>query len=366
VNKTASEAVSAMGTRAIAGIATFVLACGHAGAATAAGATQFKLGTFEKQGHRFVGVVVRDSVVVDLAAANGGSPRDMKELIARYDQGLREKIGELVAAEAQGGGSKAHVHALKDLKVLPPIMYPTTMLNTAVNYVEHGKEMAGVPSIGGAAGNEPGMALPGTRSAPGIWERRDDDRRWNPYMFLKAPSAVVADGESVRLPVGRAQIDWECELAVVIGKTAARVSSAAASSYIFGYTIENDVSDRGGRGDSRSGSDWLIGKSHDTFAPLGPFIVPREFVADPRNIGIRFTLNGATMQQGSTAAMIHDVFEQVQYASNILTLHPGDVIATGTPPGVGSGRKPPIFLKAGDKMACTYDGVGTLRNDVSN
>jgi 2-keto-4-pentenoate hydratase/2-oxohepta-3-ene-1,7-dioic acid hydratase in catechol pathway len=224
--------------------------------------------------------------------------------------------------------------------------------------------MAGSPSIS-PPGNEPGAALPGTVSAPGIWERRADDRRWNPYMFLKAPSAVIADGESVRLPVGRTQIDWECELAVVIGKTAARVSSADAASYIFGYTIENDVSDRGGRGDSRSGSDWLIGKSHDTFAPLGPFIVPKEFVADPRNLSIRFTLNGETMQQGSTAAMIHDVFEQVQYASNILTLRPGDVLATGTPPGVGSGRKPPIFLKAGDKMACTYEGVGTLRNDVA-
>jgi 2-keto-4-pentenoate hydratase/2-oxohepta-3-ene-1,7-dioic acid hydratase in catechol pathway len=224
--------------------------------------------------------------------------------------------------------------------------------------------MAGSPSIS-PPGNEPGAALPGTVSAPGIWERRADDRRWNPYMFLKAPSAVIADGESVRLPVGRTQIDWECELAVVIGKTAARVSSADAANYIFGYTIENDVSDRGGRGDSRSGSDWLIGKSHDTFAPLGPFIVPKEFVADPRNLSIRFTLNGETMQQGSTAAMIHDVFEQVQYASNILTLRPGDVLATGTPPGVGSGRKPPIFLKPGDKMACTYEGVGTLRNDVT-
>jgi 2-keto-4-pentenoate hydratase/2-oxohepta-3-ene-1,7-dioic acid hydratase in catechol pathway len=353
-----------MGTRTIAAIATFVLACSQAAGAAAAGATQFKLGTFEQDGRRFVGVVVRDSVVVDLPAANGGSPRDMKELIAQYDQGLRQKIVELVAAEAQG--SKAHVHVLQDLKVLPPIMYPMTMLNTAVNYVEHGKEMAQVPAVAGAAGNEPGTALPGTRSAPGIWERRDDDRRWNPYMFLKAPSAVIADGESVRLPVGRTQIDWECELAVVIGKTAARVGSGAAASYIFGYTLENDVSDRGGRGDSRSGSDWLIGKSHDTFAPLGPFIVPKEFVADPRNLGIRFTLNGETMQQGSTAAMIHDVFEQVQYASHILTLHAGDVIATGTPPGVGSGRKPPIFLKAGDKMACTYEGVGTLRNDVTN
>jgi 2-keto-4-pentenoate hydratase/2-oxohepta-3-ene-1,7-dioic acid hydratase in catechol pathway len=350
--------MSLMGTRAIAAIVTLIMA----GSAAAADTPPYKLGTFEKDGRHFVGIVVRDSHVIDLPAANNGAPRDMKELIAQYDQGLRRKIVDLVAAEAQG--AKAHVVELKALKVLPPIMYPTTMLNTAVNYVEHGREMSGSPSIS-PPGNEPGAALPGTRSAPGIWERRADDRRWNPYMFLKAPSAVIADGESVRLPVGRTQIDWECELAVVIGKTAARVSSADAASYIFGYTIENDVSDRGGRGDSRSGSDWLIGKSHDTFAPLGPFIVPKEFVADPRNLGIRFVLNGETMQQGNTAAMIHDVFEQVQYASHILTLRPGDVLATGTPPGVGSGRKPPIFLKHGDRMACTYDGVGTLRNDVT-
>jgi len=353
-----SAPMSAISTRTIAAIATLAVA----GSAAAADSPQFKLGTFEKDGRRFVGIVVRDSHVIDLPAANNGRPHDMKELIAQYDQGLRRKIVELVAAEA--GGAKANVLELKALKVLPPIMYPTTMLNTAVNYVEHGREMAGSPSIS-PPGNEPGAALPGTVSAPGIWERRADDRRWNPYMFLKAPSAVIADGESVRLPVGRTQIDWECELAVVIGKTAARVSSADAANSIFGYTIENDVSDRGGRGDSRSGSDWLIGKSHDTFAPLGPFIVPKEFVADPRNLSIRFTLNGETMQQGSTAAMIHDVFEQVQYASNILTLRPGDVLATGTPPGVGSGRKPPIFLKDGDKMACTYEGVGTLRNAVT-
>jgi 2,4-diketo-3-deoxy-L-fuconate hydrolase len=352
--------------RRLVAIAMLAAACSPFSTVAAAEATPFKLGTFEKDGRRFVGIVVRDAVVVDLPAANGGRPSDMKELIAQYDQRLRQRIAELAAsAAAEGGSSRAHTFTLQELKVLPPIMYPMTMLNVAVNYVEHGREMASVPSVGGPAGNEPGRPPPGTQSAPGIWERRENDPRWNPYMFLKSPSAIVADGESVRLPVGRTQIDWECELAVVIGKPASRVSSTDAAGYIFGYTIENDVSDRGGRGDSRSGSDWLIAKSHDTFAPLGPFIVPKEFVADPRNIAIRFTLNDRVMQEGSTAAMIHDVFEQVQYASNVLTLRPGDVIATGTPPGVGSGRKPPIFLQDGDKMACTYQGVGTLRNDVS-
>ena len=111
---------------------------------------------------------------------------------------------------------------------------------------------------------------------------------------------------------------------------------AQASDVIFGYTIENDVSDRGGRGDDRYGSDWLIGKSHDTFAPMGPFIVPKEFAGDPRKLDVKFMLNGQLMQDASTSLMIHDVFEQVSYASNILTLRPGDVIATGSPAGVGS------------------------------
>ena len=110
---------------------------------------------------------------------------------------------------------------------------------------------------------------------------------------------------------------WECELGIVIGRQAAQVPVAQAADYIFGYTIENDVSDREGRGDNRYGSDWTIGKSHDTFAPMGPFIVPKAFVRDPRNLGIKFTLNGKVMQDANSSLMIHDVFEQVSYASHI-------------------------------------------------
>ena len=159
-------------------------------------------------------------------------------------------------------------------------MYPTTMLNVAVNYRAHAAEMAG-----GArrrrAGPRQGDALPGTTSAPGIWERKPDDKRWNPYMFFKSPTIVIADGEAIRLPVGRTNIDWECELGVVLGRTADHVPIDRAGDYIFGYTLENDVSDRGGRGDTRHGSDWVLGKNHDTFAPMGPFIVPKEFVREP-------------------------------------------------------------------------------------
>jgi 2-keto-4-pentenoate hydratase/2-oxohepta-3-ene-1,7-dioic acid hydratase in catechol pathway len=333
----------------------------------------FKLGTFERSGQPFVGIVLRDSVVIDLAAAHAAIrigntalavPRDMKDLIARYDEGVRGRIQEIIAAGSQG----PYVHQLSALKTLPPIMYPTTMINVALNYREHATEMAGLnsgpPALTPGA-PPPGAATPGTKSAPGIWERGGSDTRWNPYAFLKSPTAVIANGEAIRLPPGRDQIDWECELGVVIGKPASRVPLDRAADVIFGYTLENDVSDRGGRGDDRYGSDWLIGKSHDTFAPMGPFIVPKEFAGDPRKLNVKFTLNGQLMQDASTALMIHDVFEQVTYASNILTLRAGDVIATGSPAGVGSARKPPIFFKPGDVSVCTYEGIGTLTNPVT-
>lgn len=356
----------------------FVLAAGILPAVFlhAQAVTPYKLGTFQREGRMFVGAVIRDSLVIDLAAASRAitapagrvdPPTDMKDLIARYDAGLRDRIVEIVrSVSAQTATRPPYLHDLKSLKTMPPIMYPTTMLNVAVNYAEHGAEMAARDATG-ARGDAAvqGSAPPDTTAAPGIWERKPGDSRWNPYMFLKSPTAVIADGESIQLPQGRTDIDWECELGVVVGRAASRVSAADAKSYIFGYTLENDVSDRGGRGDRRfGGSDWLIGKSHDTFAPMGPLIVPKEFVANPQALPIIVRLNNKLFQEGSSAQMIHDVYEQVEYASNIMTLRPGDVIATGTPPGVGSAKKPPVFFKAGDVLTCTYTGIGTLTNPV--
>jgi 2-keto-4-pentenoate hydratase/2-oxohepta-3-ene-1,7-dioic acid hydratase in catechol pathway len=268
--------------------------------------------------------------------------------------------------EAAGEAKLAYVYDRTAVKVLPPIMYPTTMLNVAVNYAAHDQEMAQlraqVPGMGVATS---GAALPGTQSAPGIWERASSDTRWNPYMFMKSPAAIIGDGDTIRLPSGRTQVDWECELGVVVARQATRVPVARSADYIFGYTLQNDVSDRGGRGDTRYGSDWLISKNHDTFAPLGPFITPKEFIADPQKLTVRFVLNGQVMQEASTSLMIHNVFEQISYASNIMTLRPGDIIATGTPAGVGSARTPPVYFKPGDRSVCTYEGVGTLTNSVA-
>jgi 2-keto-4-pentenoate hydratase/2-oxohepta-3-ene-1,7-dioic acid hydratase in catechol pathway len=358
--------------------ASFAVATG--GILAAQAPAPFKLGTFQRDARTFVGIVLRDSVVVDLTAADAvvpgrtsAAPADMKDVIARYDAGVRDRINAIVRAVGPAGGARpAYVYDLSTLKVLPPVM-PATLLNAAVNYRAHGEEMArrdggSSPGLGGSgrgAAPPAGTATPGTRSAPGIWERRADDTRWNPYLFLKATSAIIADGEAIRIPAGRTQIDWECELGVVIGRTASRVPAAEAASYIFGYTIEHDVSDRGGRGDDRYGSsDWLIGKSHDTFAPLGPFITPKEFVPDPQKLPVKFTLNGQLMQDANTSFMIHTVNELLSFGSHILTLRPGDIIATGTPDGVGSARNPPIFLKGGDRTSCTYEGVGTLSNPV--
>jgi 2,4-diketo-3-deoxy-L-fuconate hydrolase len=336
----------------------------------------YKLGTFQRLDKTFVGVVI-GGVVADLAAANDAvasgkrvpAPSDMKDLIARYDSGLRERIVEIVrAVNAAGASRPAYVHALSALKTMPPIMYPMTMLNAAVNYREHGEEMARAGASpqqqAPSTSPPPGTAPPGTKTMSGIWERRPDDMRWNPYMFLKSPTAVIADGEAIRIPRGRTQIDWECELGVVISRQGSQVPVAQAANYIFGYTMEMDVSDREARGDSRYGSDWLIAKNQDTFAPMGPFITPKEFIRDPKNLPVRFTLNGRVMQDANTSLMIHDVFELVAYGSSIMTLRPGDVLATGSPAGVGSARNPQIFLKRGDTTSCTYEGVGTLTNSV--
>ncbi len=359
-------------------ICAVVIAAAAAATLGAQAAAPFKLGTFQRDGRTFVGIV-RDSLVIDLAAADAAipgrtvaAPTDMRDVVARYENGLRNRIYAIVKTVGPAPSVRpAYVHDLAALKVLPPLV-PGTLLNAAVNYRAHGEEMARrdggtSPGLGAARGAAPppGTATPGTRSAPGIWERRADDTRWNPYLFLKATSAIIADGESIRIPVGRSQIDWECELGVVVGRTASRITAAEAPNYIFGYTLEHDVSDRAGRGDDRYGSsDWLIAKSHDTFAPLGPFITPKEFVRDPQRLPVKFTLNGQLMQDSNTSYMIHSVFELLSYGSNIMTLRAGDIVATGTPDGVGSARNPPIFLKAGDRTVCTYEGVGTLTNRV--
>jgi 2-keto-4-pentenoate hydratase/2-oxohepta-3-ene-1,7-dioic acid hydratase in catechol pathway len=355
-------------------LVALMLTAGTSLVVTAQSPTPYKLGMFQRGDTEFIGVVLADRVI-DLAAANSAvagprmtMPASMKQLMARYASDYRTRIVQVVSAvTAQAAKPPTYVYPLTALKTLPPIMYPTVMLNAAVNYREHGAEMQRAdasPSVQNLSGPAPGTAPPGTQSISGIWQRAAGDTRWNPYMFLKSPTTIIADGEAVRLPRARQRVDWECELGVVIGAEASGVPVAQSANAIFGYTMQLDVSDPEARGDGRHGSDWLIAKNHDTFGPLGPFITPKEFVRDPKNLRVTFSLNGQMMQDASTSLMIHDVFELVSYGSSILSLRPGDVIATGTPAGIGSARTPPIFLKAGDRTSCTYEGVGTLTNSV--
>ncbi len=167
------------------------------------------------------------------------------------------------------------------------------------------------------------------------------------------------------MPVGRDRLDFECEFDTVIGKASSRVPIERAADYIFGYTVQIDVSDRGGRGDRKmGGSDWLVGKNHDTFGPLGPFIVPKEFIKDPMNVKHTFRLNGEVMQDSNTERMSHNIYELVHYATDILTLHAGDVISGGSPAGTNIERAEPRWMRAGDTAVCTVEGVGTQTHTI--
>jgi 2-keto-4-pentenoate hydratase/2-oxohepta-3-ene-1,7-dioic acid hydratase in catechol pathway len=333
--------------------------------------TPYKLGTFAQGDRTFIGVVLNDSLIIDLAAANQAYekqnasapkisiPATMSQLISAYDtNGLRARVASIAAAANQT--RPAGALDVKTVKTLPPVM-PQNILNAAVNYTEHEKEMAGRSTQAGATA--PPSKPPD--SIPGIWMRKPGDTRQNPYVFPKMVGAVVANGEAIRLPPGRTQVDWECELAVVIGRTADHVTAENANTYIFGYTLQNDVSDRGGRADGRHGSDWFLGKSHPTFAPLGPYIVPKEFVPDPMKMRIQFTLSGKLMQDSNTDRMTHTPYEMVSYVTHILRLQPGDIVSTGSPAGVGTARAEPIYMKNGDVSSCTIGNIGTLVNPVT-
>jgi 2,4-diketo-3-deoxy-L-fuconate hydrolase len=185
-----------------------------------------------------------------------------------------------------------------------------------------------------------------------------------PYMFLKLSNTVIGNGETVRMPPETSKLDWEVELAAVIGKRVRRVSVADALDAVACYTILNDISarDLNVRSDYPFKHDWFQGKCHDTFAPIGPWLVPASQIPDPQAVQMRLDVNDVPMQQDSTANMIWTVREQIAYLSTIVTLEPGDVIATGTPTGVGMGRG--VFLKAGDRMIASIEGIGRLANDV--
>ncbi len=365
------------------------VAVGMGESAQAAGAPQstpFKLGTFSANGREYLGLVLRDTVVVDIEAANAQYERThatapkvkfpavMTELIAGYDAQLGPRLRTLASENAAVQGA-AYIRQVSAVKVLPPVR-PAVILNAGANYPEHAagivQQNARSAAPAGPATPAPPLAGGGPpravgQSMPGIWERAANDTRGdNPYLFLKSPSVVVGANDDVVIPRGRTQIDWECEFAVVVGKQAQDVPVAKAADYIFGYSIEFDVSDRGGRGDRKMGGgpDWLVQKNHDTFGPIGPYIVPREFVPDPTNVRHYFTLNGEIKQDSNTSRMEYNLWEMLSYGSSIMTLHPGDFIALGSPSGTNIERENPRWMQPGDVGVCVVEGIGEQRHNI--
>ncbi len=330
-------------------------------------AEPFKVGTFEIDGTRQVGIVLRDQLVVELDAANLALernpayakiplPADMLDLIARYEYGMRprlyEIVNDLVARDLLDGVRPDYVHEVDAVRTLPPIMYPGKILNAAVNFYSHVNE----------SGSEEDRVEA---------RRQRRENRGVPYLFLKpSRGAVIGNGDQIVIPYGRDRIDWEVELGTVIGRTARYVSANDAENYVFGYMVTMDISDRGGRppGGNPLRSDWFVGKGHDTHAPQGPWIVPKEFYGDPMEI-LHQTLSvgDERMQEATAGDMIHSLWELIEYGSSISTLFPGDVISNGTSGGTGVGtavRGEQRFLQPGEVITATIDGIGTLRLPV--
>jgi 2-keto-4-pentenoate hydratase/2-oxohepta-3-ene-1,7-dioic acid hydratase in catechol pathway len=324
--------------------------------------TPFKLATFEAAGKVRVGLVL-GTRILDIEAANavvvqaidlrGGPamPRDMRTLIENYETVAPSlyRIANYFKDLKTDGASFAFDVARTAIKA--PIKYPYNLLAVAANYKLHAGEMFPPGSPQQKAANE-----------------ADQDKE-DPVFFAKSPRSCIIDpDESYAIPPGR-NIDWEGELAIVIGKPAFKVTEAQAHDYVFGYSILYDLSDRGGTGRRPltgmfNSPNWFAGKSGDRSAPFGPFIVPKEFVANPASFHIVTKVNGVVKQDGDTKNFIWDEAHMVRYLTSILTLYPGDVISSGTPDGVGAGRKPPEFLKPGDVVTIEIDGIGTLRTPM--
>ena len=183
-----------------------------------------------------------------------------------------------------------------------------------------------------------------------------------PVLFSKAVTSVCGPNDDVQKPRGSTKLDWEIELAIVIGTEAKYVSEANAMNHVAGYAVFNDVSER--QFQTERGGQWTKGKSHDTFGPLGPWLVTRDEVQDPGRLAMELKVNGEVRQKGSTETLIFSVAHVVSYISHFMTLRPGDIIPTGTPPGVGMGMKPPLFLEAGDVMELEIQGLGRQRQRV--
>jgi len=316
--------------------------------------TPFKLGSFAKPGSSPFAAIVLGDDAIDLKAADAAyrgagrsglsATESIDALLENWDANFAA-LQEIVAY-LEKTGTPPGTQKLGDLRALAPVRRPGKMFYAAQNFQEHVDEMlrAGMTPAGG----------------PKFTGEKSTTR---PYLFLKAPSTLCGAYDDIEIPLGMQKIDWEAEIALAIGKRGKRIKAERALDHVAGFMTTNDVSCRDMQiRPDRPGlrSDWLGGKSHDNFAPTGPFLVPRAFVRDPMNLFIRLTVNGETKQNGNTSQFIFTPEEQIEYASNILSLETGDFFSCGTCGGVGQGTN--TFLKAGDVMETEIEGLGKMRN----
>nr|CAB3244221.1 fumarylacetoacetate hydrolase domain-containing protein 2 [Phallusia mammillata] len=283
-----------------------------------------KLVQFVKDGKQSIGVQKDDSSIVDLTADNESFPNNMVSFLAGGSS-LMEKAKSFVAS------CKSTI-STQDVKILSPITGCEKVVCVGMNYKDHCLEQnAPIPE--------------------------------EPVIFSKFPSSITGDGDPIILPKLSNSVDWEVELAVVIGQTGKNIQIENAFDYVAGYTVAHDVSARDWQM-QKNGKQWLLGKTFDTFCPLGPWLLTKDAVKDPHNLSLRCIVNDKVMQNSSTSQLVFGVDFVVSWISKFVTLKPGDVILTGTPPGVGIFRKPPILLKAGDVVTCEVEGIGKITNPV--
>lgn len=351
-------------------LAIFVAPSGVFAQVNIESAEPYKVGTFAVDHEQFVGLVMRDdSLIVDLVAANRAlqlmpqypgvdMPADMLGLIEQYEYGLKYRVYEivnwLVEEELLSGSDQPnYIHPVNSVDIRAPIQYPSKIMNAAVNFYSHACEGCTEEEL-----------------AERTRERREN--RGVPYLFLKpSRGAVIGDGEDVIMPYGRDRIEYEVEMAIVFGRSGKYISATRAYDHVFGYMVAMDVSDRGGRPPGGYGltSDWFVGKGHDTFAPHGPWIVPKEFYGDPMDRLHQITVvDGVTVQEARAGDMIHNIPELIEYASSLITVFPGDVLQSGTSGGTGAGRVERAtgsgYLVDGETISATIEGIGTLTHRV--
>jgi 2-keto-4-pentenoate hydratase/2-oxohepta-3-ene-1,7-dioic acid hydratase in catechol pathway len=274
-------------------------------------------------------VVIGDGSVHLARIEDGHVVPILQEPVGPGRDALREAIA--LGLDLAGAPPAAPAQPLEDVQLMAPVSNPQKVLAIGLNYADHARE----------SGMEPPKA---------------------PVLFVKTPNSIIGPGtEIVYSKDDSTQVDYEAELAVVIGRSTRRVSVADALDSVLGYTVCNDVSARDAQ---FADGQWVRAKSFDTFCPLGPWIVTTDEIEDVQTLGIRCRVNGQVLQDSTTADMIFGVAEIVSYLSRVMTLEPGDVIATGTPFGVGFTRTPPIFLTDGDEVEVEVDGIGALTNRV--